>query len=64
MSQTSVPVLAHDIKVGDLVQCRDASASFGRLTQGAVYPVAAAFDGSPCVIASGAVHSLDRFDPV
>lgn len=49
------------IKVGDTVRCQDARASFGRLTVGALYPVVEDFDGSPCVMVRGAVHSLERF---
>jgi len=60
---SALPVTANSpaIKVGDTVRCQDASASFGRLTVGALYPVVAGFDGSPCVIVNEAIHMLERF---
>jgi hypothetical protein len=49
------------IKVGDRVVCIDDSASFRKLFAGQTYAVEAAYDGSPVVIASGAYHSIERF---
>jgi hypothetical protein len=46
-----------EIKVGDRVKCIDASASFHRLAEGALYTVEAAYDGSPVVIVRAAVSN-------
>lgn len=48
-------------RVGDVVVCVNAAASFHRLAEGAIYTVEAAYDGSPVVIAASAYHSTDRF---
>lgn len=50
------------IKVGDRVKCIDASASFHRLAEGAIYTVEPAYDGSPVVIVNRAYHSIERFE--
>ena len=49
------------MKIGDLVRCVDDRESFGRLKEGAVYTVEAAYDGTPTVISHNAYHCLDRF---
>ena len=49
------------MKVGDVVICIDASASFHRLAHLAEYKLTAAYDGTPTVEVNGAYHCLDRF---
>ena len=49
------------IQVGDRVRCIDASASFHRLAEGAIYTVEAAYDGTPTVIVANSYHSIERF---
>ena len=50
------------IKIGDRVRCIDASASFHRLAEGAIYTVEAAYDGTPTVIVANSYHSIERFE--
>lgn len=54
--------MSSTIQVGDRVKCIDAEASFHRLAEGAIYTVAAAYDGTPTVIVNRAYHSIERFE--
>ncbi len=56
---------SHNFKIGDKVRCIDAKHSFGNLTEGGIYDVTEAYDGTPVVKVPGSGYfDLARFEPL